>query len=111
MIKLNDLVNREYEGKKCIKFYYVLKDEEGKELFEAKFKKKNELEWSMKIVIDNTRDSESQVYNFGYILPKADLPLELIAAIGLKYFQLQIENEMHFRSNVDYELMQRLEGM
>ena len=39
MLKLKDLKNRVYSGNICIGFEYTVKDDEGKDLFEARFKK------------------------------------------------------------------------
>ena len=70
-----------------------------------------ENEWRMRIVLDKTRDADSQVYTFGYIMPKSNLPLELIAATGLKYFQLYLKEEIQTKSEYDFMLGDVLKGM
>lgn len=116
MLKLKDLENRVYSGKACVGFDYIVKDEneKNKKLFEARFRKvddENEEHWNLLIVLDHTRDADSQVYNFGYIMPKKNLPLELIAATGLKYFQLYLKEEVQIKINYDFTLGEVLKGM
>ena len=65
----------------------------------------------MQIIFDRTRDKDTEVYNFNYIMPRSNLPLELIAATGLKYFQLYIKEEIQLKSNLDFELGEILKGM
>lgn len=115
MLKLKDLENRVYSGKACVGFDYIVKDEneKNKKLFEARFRKVKEDEehWNLLIVLDHTRDADSQVYNFDYIMPKAGLPLELIAATGLKYFQLYLKEEVQIKINYDFTLGEVLKCM
>lgn len=112
MLKLKDLENRIYSGRTCVGFDYTLRDEKGKPQLEARFRLGEELNhWSMNIVLGRTRDADSQVYNFGYVMPKSGLPLELIAATGLKYFQLYIEEEVQTKISYDFMLGEVLKGM
>ena len=112
MIVLKDLQNRIYSGKQCIGFDYIAKNEKGEAQFEARFRtgaEKNE--WKMQIIFDRTRDKDSEVYSFGYIMPRSGLPLELIAATGLKYFQLYLKEEIQKKMNNDFFLGEILKGM
>ena len=115
MLKLKDLENRVYSGKVCVGFEYTVKDDEGKNLFEAKFRKIERLDktnqWYLQIVLERTRDADSQVYGFGYIMPKERLPLELIAATGLKYYQLYLKEEIQKKTNYDFALGEILKDM
>lgn len=113
MIKLKDLNNRNYSGRKCISFEYVLNDEKANKLLVARFSAQDNVgkTWNMNIVFDRNRDADSQVYNFGYSMPKDDLPLELIAATGLKYFQLYVQQEVQQKSSIEFSLGNLLEGM
>ena len=112
MIKLKDLNNRNYSSRKCISFEYVLKGEKDARILVAKFEVgANENEWSMQIVLDRTRDADSQVYKFDYVMPRNNLPLELIAATGLKFFQLYLKEEVQSKINIDFTLGEKLEGM
>ena len=112
MIALKNLQNRIYSDKQCIGFEYIVKNEKDEVQFEAKFRtgtKKNE--WRMQVVLDRTRDKDSDVYNFGYIMPKSDLPITLIAATGLKYFQLYLKNEIELKVSYDFLLGEITRGM
>lgn len=112
MLKLKDLDNRVYSDKKCIRFECAIKDEKDETILIARYDKgKEENEWHMSIVLDRTRDADSQVYNFFYIMPKSGLPLELIAATGLKYFQLYLKEEIQNKTNIDFVLGELLRGM
>ena len=115
MIRQKELDMHTHAGRQCIGFSYTLQGEEGK-MLKADFSAVDyhggkPKEWRMQIVLDRTRDADSQVYNFGYIMPKAGLTLELIAATGLKYFQLYIKEEVQMKSNIDMTLSPVLEGM
>ena len=113
MLTLKDLDNRVYSGKICLEFSYILKDDKGKPKFRANFIRGQEDEngWQMCVVLDRTRDADSQVYIFRYIMPKLNLPLELIAATGLKYFQLYLKEEVQTKSEYDFMLGDVLKGM
>lgn len=118
MLRMKNLLNRVYDGKRCIRFEVqipvsdnhfqlamfenvpnVVGDHDGSNV------------WQMRVIIDRDRDKDSDVYKFGYIMPKSGLPLELIAATGLKYFQLYLKNEVQQKSNMDFVLGTMLEGM
>lgn len=111
MIKLKNLQNRVYDGKECIKFECIIPMDKDHWLTAAFQKMQSPREWKMQIIFDRTRDKDSEVYNFGYIMPRSGLPLELIAATGLKYFQLHIKEEIQTKSNLDFALGTILEGM
>lgn len=112
MLKLKDLKNRVYNGRECVRFECnIMMDKDSKQEIEAVFKKVALTEWRMQILIDGTRDKDTEVYNFSYIMPRSNLPLELIAATGLKYFQLYIKEEVQLKSNLDFELGNILQGM
>lgn len=115
MLKLKDLQNRVYSGKTCVRFEYAIMID-NKNIVYAKFTRQmderaQDNEWTMQIVFNRTRDKDSEVYNFGYIMPRDGLPLELIAATGLKYFQLYIKEEVQAKSNLDFILGDVLQGM
>lgn len=114
MIKLKDLQNRVYSGKVCTRFEYGVMV--GDQYVYAQYKRNlgqnaQPNEWNMQIVFGRTRDKDSDVYNFGYVMPRDGLPLELIAATGLKYFQLHLKEEVQLKSNLDFEIGNILQGM
>lgn len=114
MIKFKDLQNRVYSGKQCVRFEYGLMVND--QYVYAQFHKRTDPtalpnEWSMQITFGRTRDKDNDVYQFVYAMPKDNLPLELICATGLKYFQLHLKEEIQVKSNLDFELGDILQGM
>lgn len=111
MLTLKDLSNRVYRDKQCIGFEYQIKDNDntiGVCQFQMILTPDDDnpftSEWRMQVVNPRTRDKDAEVYVFGYVLPKVGLPLELIAATGLKYYQLHLKNEIQYKSNLDFIL-------
>lgn len=111
MLKLKDLENRVYRCRNCVRFECTIPVDEDKILLATFSRMKNPSEWNMQVIFDRTRDKDSEVYNFGYIMPKDNLPLELIAATGLKYFQLYLKEEIQMKSNLDFSIGRIIEGM
>ncbi len=112
MIHLKNLMNRVYSGKSCIRFEYEFEIDQNKTIV-AVFKRlsDNANTWKMSIVLDRTRDKDSEVYNFMYALPKENVTLELVAAIGLRYFQLHIKEEVQKKSEMDFIIGEIIEGV
>lgn len=111
MIILKDLQNRVYSDKECVRFEYVIPIDKERHIVATFKREKYSNEWNMQIILCRTRDKDSEVYNFGYIMPKSALPLPLIAATGLKYFQLYLKEEIQMKTNLDFELGNVLQGM
>ena len=111
MIKQKDLVNRMNINGICVDFDYILEIDKSRVRFRFTRNKDNPLIWNMMVVMNRTRDADSQVYNFGYQLPKANMDLTMIAAIGLKYFQLYLKEEVQLKSNLDFMLGEITNGM
>lgn len=112
MIRLKDLQNRVYSGKNCVRFEYELDVSKEKTVC-AVFNKTSESinMWKMSIVFDRTRDKDSEVYNFMYTLPKENVTLELVAAVGLRYFQLHLKEEIQMKSDMDFLIGKIVEGV
>lgn len=105
MIKQSDLVNRVAVNGICIDFDYYLEVDNGPRIRYRFTRDKNQLYvWNMMVVINRTSDADSQVYNINYQLPKANMDLTMVAAIGLKYFQLYLKKEIQLKSNVEFAL-------
>lgn len=115
MLHHKDLKNRVYSGKHCVRFEVAVPIGNNMAELAQFFKEPNETSeqetWMMRIVFDRTRDKDAEVYAFRYTLPKANIPLELIAATGLKYFQLKLKEEIQNKSNLDFMLGDMLSGM
>lgn len=119
MLKLKELKNKQHNAdRQCVGFEYVVEDtsrhpnDPNRFCFIARWRKGVEpAEWNMQVILGRTRDADSQVYNFGYILPREGLDLVLIAATGLKYFQLYLQQEIQMKSNFDFVLGDLLKDM
>ena len=111
MIKQSDLVNRMNANGMCVDFDYIF--DIDKTHVRCRFTRdENEpLIWNLMVVLKRTRDADSQVYNFGYKLPKPGMNLTMVAAIGLKYFQLYLKEEVQLKSNMDFILGEITNGM
>ena len=112
MLTFKDLQNKVYSGKACIRFECTV-NLDREHYIVALFRRQlhSPREWNMQVVIDRTRDKDGEVYNFGYIMPRDDIPLELVAATGLKYFQLHIKEEVQMKSNLDFALGELTNGV
>ncbi len=115
MITRKDLTNRVYSDRDCIYFEYKIQVDKDKSIT-TRFSKQQyhgafPAEWKAEILIDRTREKDTEVYNFNYVMPREGLPLELIAATGLKFFQLHIKEEVQLKSNLDFNLGNILAGM
>lgn len=113
MIKRKDLIRRTYDGKICVSFDYVLKDENGVKLFDSRFTRDSELlnVWNVLIMIGKTDISETQVYSFGFMLHSAEVSLELVAATGLTMFKNNLADEIQKKSAINFLLGEELRGL
>lgn len=117
MIKLKELTNRRYEDKKPIAFDYRL--EVGKDelqrpvttLFQFQRLDPENNTWMLKTQFGRTAQADTQCYYIGIEVPKNDVPLELICAIGLHYFRQVLQSEIQLRSNIDFSIGEAIEGM
>lgn len=110
MIKQKDLINRVTTNGVCTDFDYILSADNDARI-RCRFTHTEPLVWNMMVVLKRTRDADSQVYNFSYQLPKANMDLTMITAIGLKYFQLYLKQEVQLKSNLDFTLGGIVSGM
>lgn len=113
MLTLKELENRMYLDKTCMYFTYNLRNEKKEVLqrFEFFRSAENENQWNMRVIIERTRDADSQVYNFNYIMPNSKAPLSLICAVGLRYFELYLKEEIQTKSDYDFLISDVIRGM
>lgn len=114
MLKLGDLDNRVYSGKRCIGFQVHIVDNNGKQLLEATFKKDMEHpsdSWAMQVLFQRTIIKDTEVYNFVYQMPKYNMPLEMVAATGLRYLQSYLRHELDNKSLLCFAIDDTVEGM
>lgn len=105
MIKQSDLQNRVAVNGVCVDFDYYLEVDNGPRIRCRFVRSKDDFKtWCMDVVLKRTRDADSQVYSFSYQLPKEYMDLTMVAAIGLKYFQLYLKEEIQLKSNIEFAL-------
>lgn len=106
---------RHNDDKQLVGFSYDVVDHDGDKehsYFIADWTKCDDIGvWNMRVVLMRTRDSDSQVYNIRYQMPRDGLPVELIAATGLKYFQLSLKEEIQTKSNIDFAIGELVKDM
>ena len=105
MLKFKDLMNRVYSGKECVRFEVALPIDDNKFIL-AQFAKSTYCTWNMRLILNRTRDKDTEVYNFEYIMPRDNLP-----ATGLRYFQLYLKEEIQMKSNMDFSIGEMIQGM
>ena len=106
VLELKDLENRIYDGKKCVGFDYIPRDEKNKQQLEARFRLgAQDNEWKITVIIEAAETAmilNNGVYRFRYNMPRANLPIMLIAATGLRCFQAILKREIQIKSDCDF---------
>lgn len=67
--------------------------------------------WLMETYVPRTQNKDTEHYYFTYVLPRAEMPLELVCATGLRYYQMQLKEEVQIKSNIEFELGQLIGDM
>lgn len=109
MIKAKDVILREYKDKECVAFAILLKTDEKR--FAARYEKIEDKTWGFIItLVDLVKYAAPQAYAFKYSVPKSNMPLEMIAAIGLSYWQNALLEEMQLKNELAFEIGELVEG-
>lgn len=115
MLELKDLENRIYDGKKCVGFDYTLRNEKNEQQLEARFRLgAQDNEWKIMVTIEAAETAmilNNGVYRFRYDMPRANLPITLVAATGLRYFQAILKREIQIKSDCDFMIGEITSGM
>lgn len=117
MIKMKDLMRRKYDGSKCIGFEYEVKGHDGNELLCLKFSKpkvnvaQEPTGEVWKVTTLNDHANVIQAYNIAYEMPHENLPLELIAATGIRYLYMELNDEIKYKELVCQGMREALGGM
>lgn len=120
MIKVQDLVKTKFSDKHCIGFQYTINDHGVNYTFE--FEKHNEFGnynskdtdniWKMYARIpDICSEGNLKMVQFVFGVPKIDLSLVKIAAIGLQLFRGLMQREINLCTTIDFLINDQLEGM
>lgn len=100
---------REYKDKGCIAFAVLLKTEEKR--FAARYEKIEDKTWGLLLTLVDIVDyAAPQCYAFKYEVPKHNMPLEMIAAIGLSYLQSSLLEEMQFKNELAFNIGELVSG-
>ena len=115
MIELKELENRRYEGKDCTAFTYNMTVDKDLSV-EYRFYRSLDSEvlkrtWIAQVIFPRTEQADSQMYYIGFELPKDNLPLTLVCATGLRYFQMCMKAEVQKKSNIDFTIGEITRGM
>lgn len=115
MLTLKDLLNRVYSGKQCTRFEVTIPVGDGNQQLAQFTRERREgyenSVWCMRVILERTRDKDSEVYTFEYVMPRDNLPLELIAATGLKYLQLYLKDEIQKKTEMEFSIGEIIQGM
>lgn len=111
---MKDLVKTKYDGKHCIGFEYVLKDETDEITFS--FEKHQEdfgmTSWKMYVMLpDVCTDGKKRLVQFIFGLPKEDLSLVKIAAIGLQLARGLMQKEVTLCTKIDFLINEVVDGI
>lgn len=105
-IDRKELISRKYDvDNNCIGFEYnlIVEDEKGRELkIPFYFNRLAEKYWEVSMVSKNKNFGELRAYSTEYEIPKSNLNLELVAAFGLRYIQYIFQQEIQFKSMIDF---------
>lgn len=109
MITSKELINRRYnESKECIGFTYdlIVEDSTGQPAIQTfYFKRQDDLNvkcWEVLTVVIKKEIGELKPYNIEYIIPVKNMNLEVIAATGLRHIQYIIQQELQYKSMIDF---------
>lgn len=111
MITLKELINRKYnEDKQCVGFEYELtvENEMGQPVKQSVyFTRKDELDvkcWEVSMISKNHNINELKAYSIEYMVPVQNMKLETIAATGLRHLQYNIQQEIQYKSIIDFSI-------
>lgn len=113
-ITSKDIINRRYDGKECIGFTYnlIVENEKGKlEELPCYYRKLAEKYWEVTMITKKVNINELKAYNQEYTIPTNSITLEMIAAMGLKYIQYVLQEEIQMKSMIDFCIGDSISGM
>lgn len=117
MITLKELVNRGYIEKEPVRFDYPMKNDEphafGTDQLLFHFEKLilGGLTWRVSLVMQPSDNSDRRLFEAEYEVPKQNLPLEMVAAIGLVCMKHQMADLAQGCSLLDFMIGETIKGM
>lgn len=119
MITMKDLKRRMHAGaqKVCVGFEYTLVSGDRKQVFyfhrtldEENGSRLNCI-WLLHTTIPRTDNKDSENWYLCFEMPKAEMPLYLICATGLRYYQMALKEEIQWKSDMDFAIGNVTAGM
>lgn len=103
----SELINRvNYENEiKSFEYNVKVDDRDVDDLYTFKFTRLGDKQWCLTIVIGYL------VYNIPYEVPKVNMDLTLIAAMGLRNFQYEVANEIQQKSILNFTISDMIREM
>lgn len=113
MLILKDLINRKYVNKNCTSFEIEVKAEDRidyptERLF---FEKICDRQWCLWTQITMRDSNVTQLYKIDYSIPKDSMPLNLIAAFGLRLFVGVLQSEVQYKSILEFSISEAIKDM
>lgn len=114
-LQMSDLIKTKFDGKHCIGFEYVLKDDSQEYTF--RFEKHigdypNANAWKMyAIVPDVYSENDKKLVQFVYGIPKEDMTLVKVAAIGLQLVRGLMQREITLCTTIDFLISEAVDGV
>ena len=109
MIISKELINRRYnDSKECTGFEYdlTIEDSTGQKVKQTfYFERQDDLDvkcWKVMTVVINKEFGELKPYNIEYMIPIKNMNLETVAATGLRHVQYLIQQELQYKSMIDF---------
>lgn len=109
MIVLKELVNRKHNSSgECIGFEYnlIIEDSTGQPVNQTfYFNRKDDLDvkcWNIMTLVKKKEIGELKPYDVEYMMPARIIKLETIAATGLRHIQYLIQQELQYKSMIDF---------
>ncbi len=114
MIRPQDLVKTKHVNKHCVGFQYTITDNGIDYVFEFEKVKDESVDnaWKMYAILpDIYSEGNKKLIQFIYGIPKADLSLVKIAAIGLQLVRGLMQREINLCTTIDFLINEQLEGV
>lgn len=122
MIERKELLHKEYadDSKTCIGFQYIVngtdvinKDEQiARFIFERCKTEGFEKIWRVQICLRSCFSNDVQnLLQFTFAIPKDNMPLELVCAMGLNVFKNMLKSQIQDYSNLDFTIGEVTRGM
>lgn len=110
-IELKELLNREYEGSKPIRFEYSLKNQDGDEILRVLFSEADEKIWRLLATVDKSQERDTMVYDFNFEMPPGDFDACKIAAFGMYALKEMVQFDIGVLMGIDFMAGDALAGM